>query len=222
MSSTVDGIHYDPETSLGKAIMSRFSAELFSWIQGAAFYEDLHGNAVRLLPPGDGRTWLDVGCGPGLVTRLAGRHGYDAVGIDRDPAMIRAARRIARDEGCRFEVGELGIEQPPHSGDVVSAASLLIVLPDARRALAQLWACVRPGGILLVIETTTHMTPERAKSVAPRTRPGRRTALALWARARRGHAIDPTVFDGLDSASRERHALLEGLVDAWILRKGVS
>jgi trans-aconitate methyltransferase len=204
------------------AIVSRFSAALFSWIQGAAFYEDLHREAVCLLPPGHGKRWLDVGCGPGLVARLAGRHGYDAMGIDRDPAMIRAARRIAGAEACRFDVAELGSAGSRHAADVVSAASLLIVLPDVRGALARLWACVRPGGALLVIETTPNMTPERAKSVAPRTRPGRRAALALWARARSGRAIDPAVFDGLDSSSRERHALLEGLVDAWILRKGIS
>jgi SAM-dependent methyltransferase len=200
--------------------VSWFSARLFTWIQGAAFYTDVHAEAVRLLPRGDGRRWLDVGCGPGLVARLASERGYDALGIDRDPAMVRAARDLTQNERCRFEVGELGRGVAErHSAHVVSAASLLIVLPDPRAGLVELWDCVSPGGTLLVVETTEQMTPERARSVAPHTRPGRRAALSLWARARSGRALDPRLFDTIDARARGDHALLDGLVRAWTFEK---
>jgi hypothetical protein len=105
------------------------------------------------------------------------------------------------------------------SADVVSAASLLIVLPEPRAALAQLWECVRPGGTLLVVETTEQMTPERARTILPHTRPGRRAALSLWARARSGRAVDPGLFDGIDARARSDRALLHGLVRAWTFEK---
>jgi 2-polyprenyl-3-methyl-5-hydroxy-6-metoxy-1,4-benzoquinol methylase len=80
--------------------MSLASAAFLAWVQGAAFYQDVHAAAVDLLPRGEGKTWLDVGCGPGLVTRLASRRGYRALGVDRDAATIWAARRLARRDRC--------------------------------------------------------------------------------------------------------------------------
>lgn len=200
--------------------MSWLSAQFFSWIQGAAFYMDLHAEAVHGLPPGDGRTWLDVGTGPGLIARLASEHGYDVHGIDRDPAMVEAARARVQNGTCRFGVAKLGDDTAQrYSADVVSAASLLILLPNAREGLARLWACVRPGGTLLVVETTKEMTPIRARGVAPAQRPGRRAALDLWARARSGRALDPALFDQLDAKVRRVQPLLDGLVCAWTFEK---
>ena len=51
--------------------MSMAAAALFAWVQSAPGYRRVHDDAVGLLGPGDGRAWLDAGCGPGLVTRLA-------------------------------------------------------------------------------------------------------------------------------------------------------
>jgi SAM-dependent methyltransferase len=193
------------------------SARFFAWIQRAPFYEATHAEAVQLLPPGSGRTWLDVGCGPGLVGRLAGRQGYDVVGVDHDPAMVRLARRLGGDR-CSFEVGALGPGLVQVQADVVSAASLLIVLPDPREGLGHLWHCVKPGGTLLVVETTAAMTPEGAQRVVGRQHP----ALFLWARARRGRAVAPSLLDELDVASRRHRFLLQGLVQAWALQKAAS
>ena len=49
--------------------MSYFSARLFSWVQDAAFYRQLHREAVELLPRGSGQPWLDAGCAPGGTVR---------------------------------------------------------------------------------------------------------------------------------------------------------
>ena len=163
--------------------MSYLSAAFFTWVQGAQFYVDLHTQAIEQLPTGNGKSWLDVGCGPGLVARLARNRGYDVLGLDQDATMIRMAAHISRrDTHCRFEVGDLEHTSSQHSADVVSAASLLFILPDPTAALHQLWRCVRPHGYLLVIETTSLMTPELARQVSDTTPPGRRLALHLWVR----------------------------------------
>lgn len=200
--------------------MSFLSAAFFSWVQSAPFYADVHSEALTLLPSGEGKTWMDVGCGPGLVARLACHRGYDVLGIDRDPQMIRFARRNAREERrCRFEVGDLNGLSGRQSADVVSAASLLFAVPDPQAAIRQLWDCVRPGGSLLVIETTEKMTPEGARRFSRTTPLGRHPALALWARARRGRSVAASVFDLPAAHSRVCTPLMGGLVQAWIFRK---
>lgn len=194
--------------------MSRVGAALFSWLHRARFYEQLHAEAVSLLGAGAQHTWLEVGTGPGLVAGLAAASGFRVTGIDRDDAMIRAARQRhgAEIDWVRAELEGLNALG---SFDVVSAASLLIVLPDARAGLEQLWACVRPGGSLLIVETTAQMTPSAARSTGVR-HPG----LWLWARARSGRAVDAALFDVLPARARQRHSLFHGLAEAWLFTKG--
>jgi len=200
--------------------MGLFAARFFSWLQAAPFYTELHAQAVTLLPQGNNATWLDVGCGPGLVTRLAARRGYRATGMDHDARMIEQARRLAKNErSCQFFMGDVqGMERRGDS-DVVSAASLLFVVDDARAALQQLWQCVRPGGTLLVIETTERMTPANARAIAHLLPRERRWALRLWARARQGRAISSEIFASLPATSRVCTPLLHGMVAAWTFGK---
>jgi trans-aconitate methyltransferase len=75
-------------------------ARFFQWLQSADFYRALHAEAVATVPATGGR-WLDVGCGPGLVTSLAAARGFEALGVDPSAAMVAAAR--SRTPGARFE-----------------------------------------------------------------------------------------------------------------------
>lgn len=196
---------------------------LFTWLQGADFYRDLHQGAVETLPEGEGRQWIDVGCGPGLVTRLAATRGYAATGIDTDGSMVKAARRLAKwhRSAATFQQGDLQ-SLPTQGADVVSAASLLAVLDDKHQGLLALWECVRPGGYLLLIEPTQKMTPENAARLIRLGLPGKRLrGLTLWAASRNNRALDPQIFQQLNATEMRSLELLEGLVSAWIFHKPV-
>ncbi|MEK7327002.1 MAG: class I SAM-dependent methyltransferase [Chloroflexota bacterium] len=203
------------------------ASRLFTWLQGADFYHDLHREAVETLPPGNGEIWMDVGCGPGLVTRLAAARGYRAIGIDVDPQMIRAAERISKRQvsSASFKVGDI-INLPMEAAEVVSAASLLAVLDDKLSGLNMLWKCVRPGGILLIIEPTDMMTVENANKIIKNGLSHRRVnGLRLWAGARQGRTVDPKIYDSLGAEHLQYILLLHGLVGAWSIQKkegGVS
>lgn len=88
------------------------------------FYSDLAGHYDRIFPfreetlafvrerlgggePPGGRLVLDVGCGPGRHAGRLAAAGFEAVGIDPDPAMITRARRDH--PGARFH--QLGMER---------------------------------------------------------------------------------------------------------------
>jgi len=139
--------------------MGYASTRLFAWLQGADFYTNLHSEAIAELPNGEGGKWVDVGCGPGLLTRLAAAKGYNAVGIDVDSSMIHEARKIVRNENSSavFEVGDV-FQIPAESADVVSASSLLAALDDKVGGFQALLKAVKPGGSLLIIEPTDRMT----------------------------------------------------------------
>lgn len=194
---------------------------MFAWLQGADFYRGLHVEAVARLPFGVGKHWVDVGCGPGLLTRLAAEKGYAAVGVDMDPSMVRAAQKIARGEksSAVFEVGDV-FKLPPQSADVVSASSLLATLDDKGGGFQALLAAVRPGGSLLVIEPTDRMSLVAAEELIRSGLPsGRVAGLRMWARAREGHAVDPSLFRDADGREVASMPLLGGLVGSWLIRK---
>ncbi|SIR76062.1 2-polyprenyl-3-methyl-5-hydroxy-6-metoxy-1,4-benzoquinol methylase [Sphaerotilus natans] len=211
--------------------MSAFSAWFFAQVQAADFYRALHREAVALLPaPSPGARWLDVGCGPGLVARLAAERGYRVLGTDLDPAMVAQARRQARRAGsaATFEAADL-LADPPGGGagprfEVVSAASLLVVLDDRAAGLRRLLARVAEGGTLLLVEPDASMTPQAAAALRARLGPalGRGAwVLSLWARTRRPERAIRAEDLQVPGWTLRRDALLDGRVNAWRLTRDV-
>lgn len=197
------------------------STLLFTWLQGADFYFDLHQQAVDSLPAGNGETWLDIGSGPGLVARLAAERGYRALGIDTDPQMVATAQWIARrsNSPAEFQTGDF-TSLPAESAQVVSAASLLAVLPDREAGLRSLWHLLRPSGTLLIVEPTHQMTSENANRAIQNGLPKKRIAgLRMWANARQGNIVDPAIYETLGAESIRLVPLLQGLVGAWVIQK---
>ncbi len=197
------------------------STLLFTWLQGADFYHELHKQAVDLLPRGNGQHWLDVGSGPGLVSRLAAQSNYQVTGIDSDGATIQTAKWIAASQGLsiNFKAGDV-FNLLPESAEVVSAASLLAVLSERETGLRSLWSAVRPGGSLLIIEPTDQMSSENANRAIQNGLPKKRIAgLRMWANARQGNIVDPAIYEILGAKSIRFMPLLHGLVGAWVIAK---
>lgn len=195
-------------------------AALFTWLQNADFYRGMHQRAADLLPRGEGKSWLDVGCGPGVLSRIAYSRGYRVRGVDRSPAMIAAAGRLASERGAEIEFAVSDIEREAQSGhryNVVSASSLLVVVPDAIAALSQLEALVAPGGSLLIIEASDRMSRWRALRAVASGRLGSRSHMLLaWAMARSGRTLPQSVFRHM--AGRQTQVpLLDGLAEARVI-----
>lgn len=117
------------------------------------------------IPPAlDGCTVLDVGCGSGrdcyVLAQLVGPEGR-VIGIDMTPSQLELARRHATWHAERFgypapntEFLEGYIEDlagagvPDNSVDLVVSNCVLNLSPDKRRAFAEIFRVLRPGGEL--------------------------------------------------------------------------
>jgi ubiquinone/menaquinone biosynthesis C-methylase UbiE len=191
-------------------------ARFFQWLQSAEFYRDLHSEAVATVPA-TGGTWFDVGCGPGLVVRLAASRGFEVTGFDLSASMV--ALTWAAPAPARFErAGLAELIERGITADVVSAASLLFVLPEPRVGLSELWRLVSPGGHLLIVETTPRLNAIRALSAA--RGPGA-SGLVLWGMARCGRSVAPVLatFDPADLVGAKYRPLCSDLVGAWLFEK---
>lgn len=200
--------------------MNSLGAGLFARVQAAAFYAQLHREAVAQLPPGTGRDWLDVGCGPGLLCRLAAERGYRVSGADRSSAMLLAARQRPASGLGPIAYLQHDLAQLVASGwqaDVVSACSLLVVLPDPALGLRQLVSLLRPGGTLLVVEANQNFGLFSAlRHLRTHPQPSGRWPLLLWSLVRGGRALSSGILRSLPHPPRT-FDLLGGMVTAWVI-----
>jgi SAM-dependent methyltransferase len=111
--------------------------------------------ARKLLPaaalrPGD--RVLDVGCGTGIVARLAaeavGRDG-SVTGLDIEPGMLAVARSAAEGKGIEWvEASAESIPLADESVDVVLCQMSLQFVPDRARAVEEMGRVLVAGGRL--------------------------------------------------------------------------
>ena len=119
---------------------------------------------------------IDAGCGSGVWARELTRRGYDVLGIDISPSMIRLARRRA--PRARFQAGSLFSATLPPCSAVTAIGECVNYAFDRRsgkRALDQffrrVYDALRPGGVFIfdVVEpgVVPDGTPQRKFSEGP-------------------------------------------------------
>lgn len=147
-----------PET---RGAVMNWQAPFYDWgCRAAGLGRNFRDETLRhaALTPGD--RVLDVGCGTGVLTRLAaqmvGPSGH-AVGIDPAPRMIGVARENASRTGSQAGFRLAAIERLPFddsSFDVVLSSMMLHHLPPDLKhdGLAEVYRVLKPGGRLVAVD----------------------------------------------------------------------
>jgi SAM-dependent methyltransferase len=155
-------------------------------LQGAFLY-DLTEDVLRRAGIAPGMRVLDIGCGVGDMSMLAGAMvgpSGEVFGIDRSEEAIDVARRRAAACGqswLRFEAAEIEAFSGIRSFDAVIGRLVLMYLPDPAATLRRLRGHLRSGGIVAFHE----MAMPLARSVpdGPQFRECSRWIMETFARA---------------------------------------
>ena len=139
--------------------------EHFAWLyifcREKLFRDDTQRMIRALWPkgcPAPGEKVIELGCGPGFYScGLAERfREISVVGVDRSPSQLKWAREKRDTLGqnnCRFQSDNvLELSFPDTSFDVLIASRLFTVLPNRRRAVAEMYRVLRPGGRCFIAE----------------------------------------------------------------------
>lgn len=134
-----------------------FDAMAASYDDLEPWYEHLYALLHELVrselrpPPGAPRPRaLDAGCGTGFQTAILLELGYETLGVDLAPTLLRVAR--PRCPGARLV--EADVQALPWRNEavdlVVSCGSTLSFVPSPERAIAEIARVLRPGGRALL------------------------------------------------------------------------
>ena len=113
--------------------------------------DPMHRRHIERLGVGPGARTLEVGCGNGSISAwLAERvaPGGRAIAVDLDLSLVDAD--LPNLELRQADIVAAPVE--PRDFDLVTARAVLHHVADARAAIANLVASVRPGGAILLIE----------------------------------------------------------------------
>lgn len=155
--------HHDSHGGQGHGHTHASSAELAETLELdarilGAYLEQATAWAGRLLP-GEPAAIIDVGAGSGVGTLALARHFPRAsvTALDKSADMLATTLSAAAEHGLAGRV--VGLEADLDQGwpasaaaDLMWASSSLHELANPERTMAEMFAALNPGGLLLVIE----------------------------------------------------------------------
>jgi SAM-dependent methyltransferase len=161
-----------PEQAMNAAQVAQYwEANAETWTRHTRAGYDIYRDALNtpeflaMLPPIEGLSGLDIGCGEGANTRQLAKRGASITAIDVAPTFARHAQaaEVAEPCGIRFAVAD-GACLPfaPGAFDFAVAFMSMMDIPDQQSTFAEVARVLRPGGFLqFSILHPCFMTPHR-------------------------------------------------------------
>ena len=106
-------------------------------------------------PPGK---MVDLGCGTGRLAITLAQHGYQPIGVDLSPEMLKllggkaAALGLTIPRVCAnlVELGMFADQSFDHAACLFSTVGLIVGAEARRRMVAQVHRLLRPGGVFVL------------------------------------------------------------------------
>jgi len=141
--------------------VTTFSAPLLERTYSTADVVEQRARIRAKVAPKRGEHGLDIGCGPGLLTCELAREVGPAgrmVGIDTSSDMVvvsaERARRSALAGRTEFAVGDaVELHFPAQNFDFATAVQVYEFVADLPQALNEAYRVLKPGGLLVVMDS---------------------------------------------------------------------
>jgi SAM-dependent methyltransferase len=188
-----------------------YSTDL-AYIHDAGFSRFAHRAApevIRILRERGIRRGLivDIGCGTAPLAGPLIAAGYEVIGIDRSPAMIRLAR--ARAPAARFRVGSLTTARLPRCDAAIALNEVINYVPAGRHSslrtfFTHVHDALLPGGVFLF----DFMASAEGRTYPAKSRAGHDWAIVVRASYDRATSVltrDITTFRKAGHEYRKAH-----------------
>lgn len=132
--------------------------ELAHLVAQAEVYAEEARQLLDLIGITAGAQVVDVGCGVlGILHLLCERVGPDGsvVGVDREPRMIEAARRVTTRRGLAVELAQQDattLSLPSESFDLVHERTVLLNVAEPEKVVGEMVRLARRGGVVALQE----------------------------------------------------------------------
>lgn len=138
---------------------------------------------LALVQPRPGLRAVDLGCGPGELTRqLHDSLGCrETLGLDSSPAMLSKAAAYAG-SGLTFAQGDIGVFAPSEPYDLIFSNAALQWVGDHAQLFTQLSKALSPAGQLAVQVPANHDFPSHVVAAEVAAREPFRSALSGYVR----------------------------------------
>jgi SAM-dependent methyltransferase len=179
---------------------------------------EILGALVELAPEDPEARWLDVACGPGLVTLALAQRVGRVEGVDLTAAMVEKARAGAEAAGvdnvtfATDDATGLAVERASYDGAITRFS--LHHIPAPQRVVEEMARAVRPGGWVVVGD---HLTDDDADAAAWHQEIERLRDPTHWASPTRARLLAMGEGAGLE-LDRERVEPIELDFEEWLGR----
>ncbi|WP_323099056.1 class I SAM-dependent methyltransferase [Intrasporangium sp. YIM S08009] len=184
-------------------VADRYVAAVRAGLDDLPFESALVAHFAHQVAAAGGGQVLDLGCGPGLLTRHLAGLGLPVLGVDVSPEMLRIARRY--NPAASFV--EASLTRLPLADSSVGGVFCWYVLhhvpdDDVTRSFAEIARVLRPGGHLMLgghVGDGAYVKTEGYGGLPMNVLVARRSPDAYAERAREaGLVVDATILLGPD------------------------
>jgi len=123
-------------------------------------YKDLLGQLSEINP----KKIVDLGCGPGNMTRLLAQRWPDAqvTGLDSSAEMIAKAQSAEHEENLEFALADARVWQPEEETDLLFSNAMLQWLPEHRELLTSWLENMKVGSYVAIQMPGNFASPSHA------------------------------------------------------------
>ncbi len=173
-------------------------AEQWDAIRSLHVAESAVEERMRALLVGSIGRLVDIGTGTGRMIELFSAAADHAIGVDRNPEMLRLARaKLDGSDGWELRQGDItALPLADGSADTVILHQVLHFIPAPEAALAEATRLLAPGGRLLIADFAPHQREELRVQDAHARLGFSDTQIAAWLTAAGIALTDIETLDG--------------------------